>query len=421
MLPGFLNMLLQNTYEHNDDSETYSLNPTAEEPYLHCLYSKLEERLPSLFVSESKDCSVEVLGPFAEPSASGTESTSQPEPTQSTHTAGLAKLHVKSPSTLEDLEDILQIDMNLQLTEYADKARAPLKFLEPYEHYAGNVQINLHLRSDCTKISHPQYYLEKDSEPPGIVRRLIRWVCIYEQRLTTLDREVSFPKPLKEFDVDFSFSQQVHVVRKKLSHAHLILDNTLATIDSLRTLANKVTLLIGPPDSIVESFQSKLQDLSGELRNLRQTSRKLLLQSEDINLMNNEILRLRSQSLMYDNGVKLAQLAQSDATEKKIMVMLANNTAEDSRTMRIATMVAMFYLPANLVMTFFSSNLVELKRTRAFQQENEGTTSMHVRQEIWVAVVTILVVAFSTLLPAMYLDRKGKRLNNRISNSTLLP
>lgn len=53
---------------------------------------------------------------------------------------------------------------------------------------------------------------------------------------------------------------------------------------------------------------------------------------------------------MYDNGVKLAQLAQSDATEKKIMVMLANKTAEDSRTMRIATIVAMFYLPANLVM-----------------------------------------------------------------------
>ncbi len=53
---------------------------------------------------------------------------------------------------------------------------------------------------------------------------------------------------------------------------------------------------------------------------------------------------------MYDNGVKLAQLAQSDATEKKIMVVLANKTAEDSRTMRIATIVAMFYLPANLVM-----------------------------------------------------------------------
>lgn len=101
------------------------------------------------------------------------------------------------------------------------------------------------------------------------------------------DQEVSFPKPLQEFDVDFSFSQQVHVVRRKLSHAHLILDNTLATIDSLRTLAVKVTQLIVPPDSVVESFQCKLQDLSGELRNLRQTSRKLLLQSEDINLMVN--------------------------------------------------------------------------------------------------------------------------------------
>ena len=46
---------------------------------------------------------------------------------------------------------------------------------------------------------------------------------------------------------------------------------------------------------------------------------------------------------------------------------------------------------------------------------------MHIRHEIWVAVVTTLVVAFSTLLPAMYLDRRGKRGNNRISNSAALP
>lgn len=36
--------------------------------------------------------------------------------------------------------------MTVQLTQYAEQARASLQFLEPYENHAGNVQINLHLR-----------------------------------------------------------------------------------------------------------------------------------------------------------------------------------------------------------------------------------------------------------------------------------
>jgi hypothetical protein len=49
------------------------------------------------------------------------------------------------------------------------------------------------------------------------------------------------------------------------------------------------------------------------------------------------------------NGASLATLAQASATENKILTNMTDKTQQDSRTMRIATIVAMIYLPANLV------------------------------------------------------------------------
>lgn len=62
------------------------------------------------------------------------------------------------------------------------------------------------------------------------------------------------------------------------------------------------------------------------------------------------ILTFRGQELQHENTLKLTQLAQADAVENKDMAILADLTYRDSRTMRIATVIAMFYLPANLVM-----------------------------------------------------------------------
>ena len=68
---------------------------------------------------------------------------------------------------------------------------------------------------------------------------------------------------------------------------------------------------------------------------------------------NNDILRFRDQELLYDNGLSLTRIGQADALEKKFMVVLADKNARDSRTVRIATVIAILYLPANLVMVSF--------------------------------------------------------------------
>ena len=61
------------------------------------------------------------------------------------------------------------------------------------------------------------------------------------------------------------------------------------------------------------------------------------------------ILTFHSQELQHDASLKLAHLAQADAAGNRDMAVLADLTHKDSRSMRIATAIAMFYLPVNLV------------------------------------------------------------------------
>lgn len=62
------------------------------------------------------------------------------------------------------------------------------------------------------------------------------------------------------------------------------------------------------------------------------------------------ILTFHGQELQHDTSLKLAYLAQADASGSRDMAVLADLTYKDSRSMRIATAIAMFYLPINLVM-----------------------------------------------------------------------
>ena len=78
-----------------------------------------------------------------------------------------------------------------------------------------------------------------------------------------------------------------------------------------------------------------------------------ILLTFDITLKSNDILRFKDQELLYDNGLTLARIGQADTLQRRFMMISANGTARDSRTMRIATVVAILYLPSNLVMVSF--------------------------------------------------------------------
>ncbi|ETS86983.1 hypothetical protein PFICI_00811 [Pestalotiopsis fici W106-1] len=157
-----------------------------------------------------------------------------------------------------------------------------------------------------------------------------------------------------------------------------------------------------------ERFQRELRGISTELQHYTETTKKLLNFSEDIRSMYDDILKFRGQELLHDNGVRLAQIAQADSVENKTMLSLADKTAQDSRTMRIATLIAMVYLPANLVMAFFSTVFVWFDSAGDGEEEESQASHLQVHSSIWISVVTILVLTTCTLTASMWWERKEK-------------
>ena len=62
-----------------------------------------------------------------------------------------------------------------------------------------------------------------------------------------------------------------------------------------------------------------------------------------------KILDLRNDEIVHQSGSTLSALAKEAALENKAMVSLAHQSLSDSLKMKVATVIAMFYLPASLV------------------------------------------------------------------------
>lgn len=61
------------------------------------------------------------------------------------------------------------------------------------------------------------------------------------------------------------------------------------------------------------------------------------------------VLSFCNQETLVRNGVSLAQLARAGADDNRALATIADKTWKDSRTVRITTIIAIIYLPANLV------------------------------------------------------------------------
>lgn len=96
---------------------------------------------------------------------------------------------------------------------------------------------------------------------------------------------MSFPKPLEEFDFDFSLSQHVQALKRKLHHARTILDGTLRTVTAISTHAEAVRKIAEIPAPLQEAFLRELSNISRDLESYSMTTAELLNLSDDIKLM----------------------------------------------------------------------------------------------------------------------------------------
>ncbi|RWA05253.1 hypothetical protein EKO27_g9852 [Xylaria grammica] len=142
---------------------------------------------------------------------------------------------------------------------------------------------------------------------------------------------------------------------------------------TIRTHEEAIANLCKLPVPIHRDFQHELDNIVSELQNHEQTVQELLSVSNDIGLMYDGVLKYYGQELLHNNSLRLTQIAQNDAYETRTMAALADKTFQDSRTVRIATVIAMFYLPANLV----TVRIVRLKNFNFPRSAVNGQVLIH--------------------------------------------
>jgi len=101
---------------------------------------------------------------------------------------------------------------------------------------------------------------------------------------------------------------------------------------------------------------------------------------------------------IHDNGRLLAELATLSNQSSDAVSRLTIKTHRDSRAMKVLTVVAALYLPATLMATIFSSNLVQLIST---QSGNSGADREHfaVVPDFWMFPTFTVVLMILTLSP----------------------
>lgn len=115
------------------------------------------------------------------------------------------------------------------------------------------------------------------------VRTIPLWIHWMMTRDSYQSRRVSFPKPLKKFDFDFTLSQHLQIVRQKLHHARMILDGTLRTIAAIASHVEATWKVAGDtPTALHNLFLRELRNISYDLHAHRSTATELLDLSADI-------------------------------------------------------------------------------------------------------------------------------------------
>lgn len=91
-------------------------------------------------------------------------------------------------------------------------------------------------------------------------------------------------------------------------------------------------------------------------------------------------------------------------SQAKILRRLSEQREKDSKAMRALTSVATFYLPASLVATIFSSNLVQLLPNTPLRESSHFVAG----PQTWLPVVATLSLLAVTLVFIWILERGYK-------------
>ncbi|KAF3281128.1 hypothetical protein TWF970_002300 [Orbilia oligospora] len=279
----------------------------------------------------------------------------------------------------------------------------------------------VHFCSQCNNIKYATTYgISKDTDEivkthghavnqslDSVVANNWEYLECLSDQLLSLDKRAAFPRALNQYDLDISKSQEAHSIKKRLFHMKTVLDGTLRVAVALSSLTKELRELENITKSTHDITIRHLGNISRDLEAHKSTTDELLNWSCDIQSMINLILDFRNQDSLKENGVQLKAVAQANRQEAQASAMEAHHMADiarqtyaDSRTMRIATVIALIYLPASLVMAFFSTIFVDIPKEDSNDLNPADTSGpknwLFISDKIWIEFVSIIVLVTAT-------------------------
>ncbi|KIW23674.1 uncharacterized protein PV07_11854 [Cladophialophora immunda] len=227
------------------------------------------------------------------------------------------------------------------------------------------------------------------------------------KELTELDDKACFSRVgidnPNDYPVAFADKQKLQRLRKKLLRTLSVLDSNISVIRSLKSQYQR-----GHGGPATEEWDLILEELDSHLAHCDRHRRNFATLMEEthgiddllskILSFRNDRVHLRNSQAMQDTLDALNEISAQSAE-------VAQQSKRDSRVLKWLTLIATMYLPASLLATLFSSNLIQVVQNGT---PSDKATHLKLVTQFWVYILLAVVLTGASLLPAILLQRKSR-------------
>ncbi|KAK6339655.1 hypothetical protein TWF718_009050 [Orbilia javanica] len=178
----------------------------------------------------------------------------------------------------------------------------------------------------------------------------------------------------------FNSAQKAQRLRRRLLRAISVLDSNYALADGIAAhFPNILTTRIANYKAEIHLHRRNLHLM---MEHLKGTSDLLF---SVLSTLNDKVSLAGTQAMQQSLG---------------LMGRIAQQGRDDSTTLKLLSMIATIYLPASLVATIFSSNLIELKT------DDNGGDKFHVVSQFWLYILVAVALTVLTFICGAFVLRR---------------
>lgn len=202
--------------------------------------------------------------------------------------------------------------------------------------------------------------------------------------------------PLSDYSVEFEQCQNLQKFQWKLNQITPAIDGNIAV---LKTCEERWLEYRTRPR--IQSSIAEVRGLVKQLEFHKESIQKFADQAQRSTELLHRILDYRSSKEMEKTNANMYHTLGKLDSQAKILILLSEQRDKDSKAMKALTSVATLYLPASLVATIFSSNLVQLLPKTPPQKPSHFVAA----PQTWLPIIATLSLMAVTLLCTRLLER----------------